>query len=153
MENIKNIEALRAKAAFAFAQEGFEEQSKNEGFNYPAAVQELASIIRMNGLRAAMAYFYNKENAHRCIFKQVRRWFASEEPTGLLKSELQQKESEKEQDDNFMKILISRLNDNQYRIVQAETLTLASWMIRFAKAPDTTTSKNQQSAHGNASQP
>lgn len=144
MSKPQNLEAKRALKAFTFAEIGNKKQkdTKNK-FNYSAAVQELPSMIRMNGLRATMAFFYSKEGQHRMVFENVRDWFNDDdEPTKFMRAKLQAS-PENIKPAGFMKILLE-LTDDEYRIVQAETLTLANWMIRFVKteksnAPSNTT--------------
>lgn len=138
MENKpKSIEATRAKVAFDFAEKGME--VKNEKFvydNYAAAVRELPALIRMNGLRAAMAYYFQKEKeGNKLVFKQIRKWFAKEDPTACLKSKFPQNEKTDDFAKNFMDIFL-KLDNDEYRIAQAETLALANWMIRFVKTQD-----------------
>ena len=132
MSNPQNLEAKRALFAFTEAQKGNKKQTDDKKFNYSAAVKELPSMIRMNGLRATMAYFYSKEKAHELIFKQIRKWFATEDPMVFLRSKFPEKEPDNAKAKNFMDILL-KLSDDEYRIVQAETWTLANWMIRFVK--------------------
>jgi CRISPR type III-B/RAMP module-associated protein Cmr5 len=141
MSNLRNLEAERALYAFNSASYG---ESKGKEFNYSAAVLELPSIIRMNGLRAAMAYFYSKKenSSHRLIFEQVRDWFEREnEPTRFMNSKFNL--PSRDESKIFMKILLD-LTDDEYRIVQAETQTLANWMIRFLKTEDPNNPSNIQ---------
>jgi len=144
MKKLHNIEAMRALQAFKFAETGNAEQS--EGFNYSAAVQELPSMIRMNGLRATMAYFYSKEKHHGLVFKQIRDWFREFDPVQMIRRKFSEEVSKpdakkkelalsREEAKEFMNILLN-LTDDEYRIVQAETLTLSNWLIRFVKTED-----------------
>lgn len=149
MSKPQNLEAKRALKAFEFAQKGNEKQTKNSKYNYSAAVQELPSMIRMNGLRAMMAFFYSKEGQHRDVFNQICEWFNDEnEPTKFMRAKIQAS-PENIKSAGFMKVLLD-LTDDEYRIVQAETLTLANWMIRFVKTegsnaqPKTTTDDTGQ---------
>lgn len=135
MSKPENLEAKRALWAFERAEEGNSKQRKDKKFNYSAAMQELPSMIRMNGLRAAMAYFYSKKGHHEFIFEQISKWFrATDEPTRMIHTKYAD-QPEKEKPYVFMKILLE-LTDDEYRIVEAETLTLANWMIRFVKTED-----------------
>lgn len=59
MSKPQNLEAKRALKAFEFAQKG----NANKAINYSAAVQKLPSMIRMNGLRATMAFFLFKRRS------------------------------------------------------------------------------------------
>lgn len=146
MSNLQNLEAKRALFAFNAANDG---ESKGKEFNYSAAVRELPSMIRMNGLRAAMAYFHtkgmveekNKEKAHGLVFKQLRDWFkADDEPTKMMSAKFKTP-TDKKPEARFMEILFN-LTDDEYRIVQAETLTLANWLIRFVKTEDSNNQSN-----------
>lgn len=129
-----NLEAERARFAFDVAEKGNKKQG--DDFNYSAAVQELPSMLRMNGLRATMAYYFSKEKAHGHIFKDLEKWFREDDPTKMISEKLLPAGSDdKAKAKKFMETLI-KLDDGEYRIVQAETLTLANWMIRFAKAPE-----------------
>ena len=139
MSQPQNLEAKRALKSFEFAQFG-----NKKKFNYSVAVQVLPSMIRMNGLRATMAYFYSKEGQYRAVFDQIYEWFnVEDEPTKFMWAKIQIS-SENKKSVDFMEILLE-LTDDEYRIVQAETMTLANWMIRFAKKdglnsqPNTTT--------------
>lgn len=143
MSKPQNLEAKRALKAFTFAEIGNKKQkdTKNK-FNYSAAVQELPSMIRMNGLRAAMAFFYSKEGQHRMVFENVRDWFNDEdEPTKFMRAKLQAS-PENQEPAGFMKILLE-LSDDEYRIAQAEVLKLANWMIRFVKTDNANTSSTK----------
>lgn len=134
MSKLHNLEAIRASYAFECAEEGNEKQKKTPNkFNYSAAVQELPTMLRMNGLRATMAYYYSKEGGqHRLVFEQIRDWYRSDnDPTKFMVEKFKAHSSDK-LEKVFMKILLD-LTDDEYRIVQAETLTLANWMIRFVK--------------------
>jgi CRISPR type III-B/RAMP module-associated protein Cmr5 len=139
MSKVENLEAKRAKTAFEFTQTG---NAKTE-INYSAAVRELPSMIRMNGLRAAMAYFYSKGGQHKEVFQNVMDWFkAEDEPTKIMSAKFKES-TDKKTEARFMEILLE-LTDDEYRIVQAETLTLANWMIRFVK--EESTSKTESDA-------
>lgn len=128
MSKPQNLEANRALKAFEFAQKG----NADKAINYSAAVQVLPSMIRMNGLRATMAYFYSKGSQHELVFKQLCEWFMDEnEPTKFMREKFHAS-PENIKPAGFMNILLN-LSDEEYRIVQAETLTLANWMIRFVK--------------------
>lgn len=140
MSKVLNLEALRALYAFNSSEVGNKKQkdSKNK-FNYSAAVQELPSMLRMNGLRATLAYYYSKEKHHGLVFKQIRDWFKTHDPSKTIQNKFsnQSPESEglalaPEKAKEFITILLA-LSDDEYRLVQAETFTLANWMIRFAK--------------------
>lgn len=132
---MENLQAMRALKAFEFANDGNEKQKAKKKFNYAAAVQELPSLIRMNGLRSSMAYFYSKEGQHKLVFEQIQNWFRDEnEPTRFMSAKFKETSTSK-QEQVFMKILLE-LSDDEYRIAQAETLTLANWMIRFVKTED-----------------
>ncbi len=133
----ENLEAKRALFAFKAAEKGNKKQADSQNkFNYSAAVQELPTILRMNGLRATMAFFYSKEGQHRMVFDNLVSWFKLEdEPTKFMQAKLKEKSEAKD----FMNILL-HLSDNEYRIVQAETLTLANWLIRFVKTENSKTS-------------
>lgn len=147
MSNLRNLEAQRALFAFKAANN---DESKGKEFNYSAAVRELPSIIRMNGLRATMAYYYSKGDQHKYIFEQIRDWFKNEEePTRFMSAKFKTPTSKKPEE-FFMEILL-KLSDDEYRIVQAETLTLANWLIRFVKTEDSNNQSNTQ-AH-DAGQP
>ncbi len=133
-----NLEAVRARFAFECAEAGNKKQAAtkatNEDSNYSAAVQELSSMIRMNGLRATMAYYYSKGGAHKQVFDDVKKWFQKEDQTKMIAAKFVEQ-------GNFMKILLD-LTDDEYRIVQAEVLTLANWMIRFVKSPENNNDQN-----------
>lgn len=137
---IENLEAKRALFAFNMAEIGNKRQKDSQNkFNYSAAVQELPTILRMNGLRATMAYFYSKEGQHRMVFDNIRDWFKlDEEPTKFMQAKLKDKSEAKD----FMDVLL-HLSDNEYRIVQAETLTLANWLIRFVKTENSKPNSNE----------
>lgn len=141
MSKPQNLEANRALKAFEFAKKGNEEQTKDKKFNYSAAVQELSTMIRMNGLRATMAFFYSKVGQHRRVFENVCDWFNDEgEPTNFMRAKIQAS-PENIKPAGFMNVLLN-LTDDEYRIVQAETLTLANWMIRFVKTDKSETQLN-----------
>lgn len=153
MSKVKNLEALRALYAFSASEAGNKKQkdTKNK-FNYSAAVQELPSMLRMNGLRATMAYYYSKEKHHGLVFKQVRDWFKTHDPAKIIQGKFTDQSAESEglslspvKAKEFMSILLA-LSDDEYRLVQAETLTLANWMIRFAKEtkPQTQPKQDEQ---------
>ncbi|MEZ4963771.1 MAG: type III-B CRISPR module-associated protein Cmr5 [Saprospiraceae bacterium] len=137
MSSPQNLEAMRALFAFNSAEKGNKKQKDtNNKFNYSAAVQELPSMLRMNGLRATMAYYYSKDKEgggqHRFVFKQILNWFKNEkEPTKFMNAKFNEQKGEKTEV-FFMEVLL-KLSDDEYRIVQAETLNLANWMIRFVK--------------------
>jgi CRISPR type III-B/RAMP module-associated protein Cmr5 len=139
MNNLRNLEAERALYAFDSATTGNKEQKdSNNKFNYSAAVQELPSLLRTNGLRATMGYYYSKGEQHKFVYNLIQEWFKKEEePTRFMFSKLNT-QTDKKPEDFFMEILL-RLSDDEYRIVQAETLTLANWLIRFIKTEDTQT--------------
>lgn len=144
MSKLHNLEAQRALFAFKAAETGNKKQmdTKNK-FNYSAAVQELPSMIRMNGLRATMAYYYSKGDQHEYVFKQTRDWLKNEEePTRFMSAKFKTIMSKKPEE-VFMEILL-KLSDDEYRIVQAEILTLANWMIRFVKTEDLNNQSNTQ---------
>jgi CRISPR type III-B/RAMP module-associated protein Cmr5 len=141
MTKPKNLEAERARFAFKRAQEGNKKQAKGDGFNYSAAVQELSSMIRMNGFRATMAYYYSKGGGHKDVFCDIESWFREIEPTRMLQSKFdppivdsgdKKKKPEDRRATIFMEVLLN-LDDDLYRITQAEVLTLANWLIRFVK--------------------
>ncbi|MCF8245171.1 MAG: type III-B CRISPR module-associated protein Cmr5 [Saprospiraceae bacterium] len=127
---MENLEAKRALKAFEFANE-----EETTSLNYSAAVQELPSMLRMNGLRATMAYYYSKIGGHKLVFQQLCRWFVHEEEPTKLMSEKFKAPTKDNPEQQFMAILLG-LHDDEYRIVQAETSTLANWMIRFVKTED-----------------
>ncbi len=132
----ENLEAQRARKAFDFAGIGNQKQKDDNKLNYSAAVQELPSMLRMNGLRATMAFYYSKKGQHELVFKQIRDWFKDEkEPTKFMSVKFKMPTTEKAEEKIFMNILLN-LSDDEYRIVQAETLALANWMIRFVKTED-----------------
>jgi CRISPR type III-B/RAMP module-associated protein Cmr5 len=144
MSNLQNLEAERALYAFKSATTGNEKQKKsNNKFNYSAAVQEFPSMLRMNGLRATMAYYYSKGEQHKCVFGQIREWFnKEEEPTRFMSAKVKTQTSKKPEE-FFMEILL-KLTDDEYRIVQAEVLTLTNWLIRFVKTEDSNNQSNPQ---------
>lgn len=131
MRKSENIAARRALKAFQWAQE-----ATTKSGNYAAAVQELPALLRRNGLRLTVAYYYTKKEAHRVVFGQIQEWFSAEgEPTGFMRAKLGTGRPTPEQ---FMSVLL-QLNDEEYRVVQAEVLQLANWMMRFTKTEDTQT--------------
>lgn len=76
------------------------------------------------------------------VFENVRDWFNDEdEPTKFMRAKLQAS-PENQKPAGFMKILLE-LSDDEYRIAQAEALTLANWMIRFVKTDNTNTSSTK----------
>jgi CRISPR type III-B/RAMP module-associated protein Cmr5 len=130
---MENLEAKRALKAFKSANLGNKKQTADNSFNYSAAVQELPSMLRMNGLRATMAYYYSKDSEnHKLVFKQLQGWFKDENDPTHLMSEKFKLQTKGKPEQIFMDILLN-LSDDEYRIVQAETITLANWMIRFVK--------------------
>lgn len=138
INTIKNLQAARAQFAFECVEAG----NKNEDFNYSAAVQELPSLIRKNGLRASMAYLFSKDKAHRQLFLDFETWFREKEPTGIMHSALAATDTGKAK--GFIHTLL-HLKDEDYRVVQSEALALANWFIRFVNTEDATT--NNQKDH------
>lgn len=143
MEKIINLQAFRAKTAFEFAQEGLAEKTKKGDFNYPAIAQELTTLIRVNGLRTSLAFLYSKSDAHKMLFHHVHKWFAEIDPTQMLKADFVKFEDESDPAKKFMKVILN-LTDNQYRIVQAEVITLTNWIIRFVKESENKQSQEAQ---------
>lgn len=130
MRKSENIAARRALKAFQWAQE-----ASTKSGNYAAAVQELPALLRRNGLRLTLAFYYTKKDAHRVIFGQIKDWFAAEEePTGFMRAKLAA--TGRNTPENFMSAVLE-LNDDEYRIVQDETIQLANWMMRFVKTEET----------------
>ncbi|GEM_PF-2221172 len=131
-----NLKARRLQQAFAFATDGNEQQAKD--FNYAAAVQELPALIRMNGLRASMAFYYAKESgAFDLVYKQVNQWLLAEENPVSIYSKAIADTQPADMRKAFMQHLLA-LPDPEYRDVQAEALAFAQGLIRFV---NTDTSK------------
>lgn len=136
MSNTHHLQQVRAAKAFEFATGGNEKQSPT--FNYSAAVQELATLIKTNGLANTLAYCYAKEGAPRLLFDQIREWLTKpESPVTLI--------VKGDEATGFMQAILHLDNDN-YRMAQQEALLLAGWLVRFVKKPESTNQPSEQNA-------
>ncbi|HHP51031.1 MAG TPA: type III-B CRISPR module-associated protein Cmr5 [Moorella mulderi] len=113
---LSGIEGGRARFAYACAEEG----SRKE--NYRSHVRKLPSLIKTNGLGAALAFVSakaEKDETYRLIRQHIERWLQTRK---LIR-----------QGEPLVKQVIS-LELADYRAVTEEVLAFSRWLTRFADA-------------------
>jgi len=134
MSHTHHLQQLRAATAFRFAEAGNSQKSADA--NYAAAVQELSSLLKTNGLANTLAYCYSKEAGQRLLFEQINEWLTNPEIPGRITPSTSARKED--QPALFMQAVLDLKNDH-YRIAQQEVLLLAGWLIRFVKKPEPVT--------------
>lgn len=122
-EMINTIEKLEnGRAAYAFSTvESYinKNKSKKENQkNYRSYIKKLPSIIQVNGLGQAMAFYYSKKSIHKDIYDQIDEWIKKVFP--------------EKGDQEFINWLINQ-DSMKYRQVTFEVLALLNWMRRFVE--------------------
>ncbi len=123
------IEAVEnGRAAYAFEQvkefvSGCNEDTKKEFRSY---VKKMPTMIQVNGLGQALAFYYSKNNAYAAIYRIIDQWVRQHSQvkqiftTGNLKEERE-----------FIGAVV-KLGSKDYKHVTMETLALLNWLRRFA---------------------
>lgn len=116
------IEEGRAAFAFEHVKQAVEELAE-DAQNYKSYVRSLPSMIQVNGLGQAMAFYYarkRKYKAYRDIYNSIFNW-------------LQRKFPDHFQQQNELVEEVVKLRSEDYRMITMELLALMNWMGRFAE--------------------
>lgn len=113
------------RAAFAFEKVArFVKHNREKSKEYKAYVKRLPSIIQVNGLGQALAFYYSKDSTHRQIYQDIAEWIEEDMSTLL------QKFKKDNETDEFIEVLV-KMSSAEYRFVTMEVLALLNWMRRF----------------------
>ncbi|UPK45004.1 type III-B CRISPR module-associated protein Cmr5 [Paenibacillus pabuli] len=124
MQSMQQIEGGRASFAFQEVKKAVDQLGRDSTKVklYSSYLKRLPSMIQVNGLGQAMAFYYSKKNKevqYGLIYKSISDWIIS-------KSELPLDHNKE-----FMDALVE-LNSEPYRRVTAEVMSLLNWMRKFA---------------------
>ena len=131
MPDIKRnaIERGRAKYAYDCAKNVNEKFDKISG-NYKSYVKKMPMLIKTNGLGAALAFIYSKQEklnqqkaayAYKLLFDDIAEWLKYDEKA-IINFE----------DNSELVAKIIALNSPSYRMVTVEVLAFLNWLRRFA---------------------
>jgi|SRR5690625_4667524 len=119
----------QGRAAFAFNEV---EQSVNNSSipndNYASYIKRMPSMIQVNGLAQALAFYYSKAKgdsgdakAYKSIYKSIGKWLEETYPQYF---------TELDNNYHYIKAIIN-VNSADYRLLTVETMALLDWMKRF----------------------
>lgn len=119
----------QGRATFAFNEV---ERSINDSSipidNYASYIKKMPSMIQVNGLGQALAFYFSKSSggsrdakAYKSIYESIGKWLAETYPQYFT-----------DLDNNYYYIkAIIDTNSADYRLLTVETMALLDWMKRF----------------------
>lgn len=123
---IKTIEQNRAKFAYECAEKGKELDKASE---YKAYVKKLPTLIKTNGLAAALAFAFlkgtkdgtlQKNQAWGLLYAQIEAWL-NKDTKELITFE-----------ENRLKYQLTTVDSSTYRAITVEVLAFLTWLRRFS---------------------
>ncbi|WP_299458253.1 type III-B CRISPR module-associated protein Cmr5 [uncultured Microscilla sp.] len=121
------LEQGRAAFAFECAQKGMQTKGINE--TYEPQTTRLPTLIKTNGLGAAIAFFASNKPVHKHICLDILSWL-QQSPVNAVVDMSQIKDvmgfAEK----------ITQLDTADYKTLTIEVLAFLTWLRRFAKGLD-----------------
>lgn len=121
--SMQQIEGGRASFAFQEVNQSTTAlNNKDKVKLYSSYLKRLPSMIQVNGLGQAIAFYYskkNKGNEYELIYQSIGKWLQGN-PVNML-------DTNKE----LVKAIVE-LNSEEYRRVTVEVLALLNWMRKFA---------------------
>ncbi|WP_270165789.1 type III-B CRISPR module-associated protein Cmr5 [Paenibacillus sp. SYP-B4298] len=123
-ETLQQIEGGRASFAFQQTKSAVNELKKLDDIKlYSSYLKRLPSMIQVNGLGQAMAFYYSKQKKdgkgkpYMLIYRTIHEWLLKKHPE-IIRNELIES--------------VVDLSSESYRMVTTETMALLGWMQRFA---------------------
>lgn len=118
--NIEKIEGGRASFAFSEVKKFIEKYPDHQS-SYRSYVKKMPSIIQVNGLGQALAFYYSKhgERAYEEIYKTSSLWLNQKFPDLL-----------KDKEKTLVEVVIN-LKSQKYRLFTMEVMSLLNWMRKF----------------------
>lgn len=121
--SMQQIEGGRASFAFQEVKGAVEFLKAQDKVKlYSSYLKRLPSMIQVNGLGQALAFYYSKrkgKNEYELIYRSLSNW--------VLSKPMYAKEPKKE----LVEVVVE-MNSEHYRMVTSEILALLDWMRKFA---------------------
>lgn len=113
------IENGRADYAYNIVENTIQKNSPEKNSEYRSYIKKLPSIIQVNGLGQALAYYFSKKGEYKRIYDQIYGWL-----------KINNKEYFPNENEEFVKAVIN-MDSKEYRVITMEVLALLNWMRRF----------------------
>lgn len=134
---IKEIEQGRARFAYECAEEGKNlgsnsstEESSKEAKEYKSYVKKLPTLIKTNGLAAALAFAFSKGSKEGKLDKKLAWGLLYNHIEAWLLKDSKQLIAFKE---NGLKYQLVKVDSYTYRATTIEVLAFLSWLRRFSE--------------------
>jgi len=124
MANSRRQTLEQGRAAFAFekAREGWHKHKKE----FSQTAKKIPMLVKTNGLGAAFAFMYAKQNVHGTILSAIDSWLnhPDNQKTHLIL---------KGATGNNLVQKVTNLKSAEYRTLTIETMAFLQWLRRFAE--------------------
>lgn len=122
MTTVNKIEEGRAAFAFQEVKAAVNNNKINNG-ELRSYIKRMPTMIQVNGLGQALAFYYSKKGTYSVVYQIVEKWIVQQKLKDLFEGDGY---------NEFVERVIN-LNSHEYKLVTNETIALLNWLRRFVE--------------------